>query len=285
MDSISSNIYISTRDFLVSQDKFDLIYDEKLDLLRTSPQPSEAELNQYYESEEYISHTDSRKGLFNFIYQKVKGVNTKRKCKLIQSLLGRSGKILDVGTGTGDFLKQAKISGWATQGTEPNQQAREIAISKGLSITSSLEELKGEKFDVITLWHVLEHVPNLESQIAKLNLLLADNGVLVIAVPNYKAYDAKYYGPYWAAYDVPRHLWHFNKDSFKNLLPKELKPIGVKPMLFDSYYVSLLSEKYKTGKKFSLKGIWIGMKSNWQARRTRQYSSLIYCYRKNVTSQ
>lgn len=276
----SSNKYLKTKDFLVSGESFDLIYDEEKELLKTFPQPKIEDLGSYYESEEYISHTDNKKGLLSGIYQIVKKWSLRKKTNLIFKQNSGAGSLLDVGAGTGDFLKTAKERGWEVQGMEPNQKASSFALEKGIALKGSLKEFEGKKFDVVTLWHVLEHIPNLEETVEALSKLVKLNGTLIIAVPNFKSFDATHYGQFWAAYDVPRHLWHFSKRSIEKLFAENFRMEKVEPMIFDSFYVSLLSEKYKNGNPFSLKAFWIGLKSNVKAKSSKEYSSHIYCLRK-----
>lgn len=273
---------ITVKDFLVSGESFTLKYDTEKEMLVTIPQPSAASLPSYYESEDYISHTDKKKGLFAFLYQTVKNYSLKKKVKLISVLNNGAGNILDIGAGTGDFLTVAKQNKWNVSGIEVNEQARNLAHKKGINLLADIEKLGKEKYDVITLWHVLEHIPNLQEMCAKLESLLTENGHLIIAVPNYKSFDANYYKEHWAAFDVPRHLWHFSQESMKKLFSSKLSLVKTKPLFFDSYYVSLLSEKYKSGTSFSLNAFWIGFKSNRKAKSTSEYSSLIYCFRKGL---
>ncbi|MEM0517441.1 class I SAM-dependent methyltransferase [Aequorivita flava] len=275
-----ANIYVSVKDYLVSGEKFDLLLDENLGLLKTSPQPKVENLSKYYESDQYISHTDEKSGLFASLYQLVKKWSLKNKTKLIRNQNGSVGSLLDVGAGTGDFLKVAKDNGWKVNGTEPNTNALNLASKKGISLKANLTEFDGEQFDVVTLWHVLEHVLDLDETIETLAKLVKPSGTLIIAVPNFKSYDAKYYGKYWAAFDVPRHLWHFSKHSIIKLFETNFQLQKIKPMIFDSFYVSLLSEKYKTGNAFSVKAIWIGLLSNFKGMSTKEYSSHIYCFKR-----
>ncbi|HBL80115.1 MAG TPA: methyltransferase, partial [Aequorivita sp.] len=269
--------YLSVKDYLVSGESFDLVHDTDLDFLKTFPQPKIEELPKYYESQEYISHTDEKRGLISSLYQLVKKWSLQKKAKLILQQLGDVGSLLDVGAGTGDFLKVAKEKGWQVHGMEPNKNAANLALEKGIDLKASLNDFEGKQFDVVTLWHVLEHIPDLEETILKLAALVKPQGALIIAVPNFKSFDARYYGKFWAAYDVPRHLWHFSKESMKNLFAENFQLKNIEPMIFDSFYVSLLSEKYKTGRKFSLKAFWIGLLSNIKAKRSKEYSSHIYC--------
>ena len=273
-------IYLSVKDYLVSGESFDLVYDDDSDFLKTFPQPNPENLPKYYESQDYISHTDEKRGLFSSLYQFVKKWSLQKKTKLIFEQNGGLGSLLDVGAGTGDFLKIAKEKGWQVHGMEPNKNASKLASEKGIELKSSLNDFAKKQFDIVTLWHVLEHIPNLEETISKLSNLVKPHGTLIIAVPNFKSYDANYYGKFWAAYDAPRHLWHFSKVSIETLFSENFELKKIEPMIFDSFYVSLLSEKYKTGNKFSLKAIWIGFKSNIKAKRTKEYSSHIYCFKK-----
>ena len=273
--------YLSVKDYLVSGETFELVHDTDSDFLKTFPQPKIEELPKYYESQEYISHTDEKRGLISSLYQLVKKWSLQKKAKLILQQHGEVGSLLDVGAGTGDFLKVAKVKGWQVHGMEPNKNAAKLALEKGIDLKASLNDFEGKQFDVVTLWHVLEHIPDLEETILKLAALVKPQGALIIAVPNFKSFDARYYGKFWAAYDVPRHLWHFSKESMKNLFAENFHLKKIEPMIFDSFYVSLLSEKYKTGRKFSLKAFWIGLLSNIKAKRSKEYSSHIYCFKKS----
>ncbi len=275
--------YLTCKDYTVSNKNFDLVYNKTLDMLETFPQPKVEELSGYYESEDYISHTDSKETVIDKLYQIVKKQTLANKLKLINSFKSSEKKLLDVGCGTGDFLLTCKNNGWKATGVEPNAKAKIIAENKlaGASaseIYSEIHHLKNEmQFDVITLWHVLEHVPNLDNYIATLKSRLKPEGILIVAVPNYKSYDAGYFKQFWAAYDVPRHLWHFSKKSIQELFAKqEMGVVKILPMVFDSFYVSLLSEKYKNGKSNFLKAFYVGLLSNIKALGTKEYSSLIY---------
>lgn len=267
--------YLQTKDFSVSQETFELEYNQELDMLVTKPVPEN--LNSYYESDSYISHTDSNSSLIDKIYQTVKKYSLGKKVKLIDNYKSDQKRLLDIGCGTGDFLITAKNNNWKVNGVEPNENAIKKAIEKGLHINTVIDKLSEKKYDVITLWHVLEHLPNVPEEIKKLKNLLVEDGTLIIAVPNFKSYDAAYYKKYWAAYDVPRHLSHFSKTTIEKLFGKEnMKIVKIKPMLFDSFYVSLLSEKYKTGKQNYLKAFFVGLYSNMKAIGTKEHSSLIY---------
>ncbi|GLB48164.1 class I SAM-dependent methyltransferase [Neptunitalea lumnitzerae] len=275
------HIFLEVKDHSVSKETFKLVLDAELKMLKTTPQPSEEALPAYYESEDYISHTDAKRSVFEKVYHIVKKYALAKKVALIDSFQTTEKNLLDVGAGTGDFLLAAKNKGWKVCGVEPNDAAITNAANKGVNLFSSLDKLPNQKFDVITLWHVLEHLPNLEKQIEQISSFLKPNGVLVIAVPNYESYDAAYYKQFWAAFDVPRHLWHFSKTAIKNVFGKQgFNLVKVLPMVFDAFYVSLLSEKYKSGKMNFFKAFWIGWRSNWKAKRSGAYSSLIYVLKK-----
>ena len=281
MDILNKKHFLTVKDYSVSKETFDLYHDETLDMLITYPQPSLENLGKYYESEDYISHTDNKRSLFEKLYHFIKSIALKNKLNLINSLQPNKGRILDIGAGTGDFLSVAKNNGWQTIGVEPSDKAKAIAKSKGVSFVEETSELENHSFDVISMWHVLEHVPDLDKQIKELKRLLKPTGTLIIAVPNFKSFDAKHYGKFWAAYDVPIHFWHFSKTAIKLLFEKEeMKLEKVLPMKFDSFYVSLLSEKYKSGKMNFIKAFFIGLQSNLKAKENFEYSSHIYILKK-----
>jgi len=207
----------------------------------------------------------------------VKSYALRKKVGLITKLNNGSGVILDIGAGTGDFLAKAKETGWTVSGIEPNEQAKQLAQQKEVLLHTKTDDFEDHSFDVITLWHVLEHVPDLQHQIQEIKRLLKPGGYVIIAVPNFKSYDAAHYKSFWAAFDVPRHLWHFSKNAIQKLFAEqELNLTKTLPMHFDAYYVSLLSEKYKTGKMNFLSAFWIGFRSNTKAIRSKEYSSHIY---------
>lgn len=282
MDISNQKHFLTVTDYSVSKEIFDLYHNEELDMLITSPQPGLDILGKYYESVDYISHTDSKRSLFEKMYHFVKSIALKNKLNLINSQQPNKGSILDIGAGTGEFLSVARQDGWKTIGVEPSDKAKAIAKNKGVSFVEQTNELESHSFDVISMWHVLEHVPDLNQQIKELKRLLKPNGTLIIAVPNFKSFDAKHYGKFWAAYDVPIHFWHFSKTAIKRLFQKEeMQLVKILPMKFDSFYVSLLSEKYKTGKMNFVKAFYIGLQSNLKAKRNFEYSSHIYILKNN----
>ena len=277
----AQKVYLTCKDHTVSGEEFQLIFNPELDLLVTNPKPDPENLPSYYKSENYISHTDSKNSFTDKIYQQIKKIMLKKKLNWIHPYFPKQGKLLDIGAGTGEFLLQAKKQGWKVRGIEPDENARILAKKKGIKLVPDSANFKAEKFDVITMWHVFEHVYDLKNQIIELEQLLKKDGLLIIAVPNYKSYDASYYKEFWAAFDVPRHLWHFSHRSFKQLLAgTSFNEVNFQPLLFDSFYVSLLSEKYKTGNSNFVKSFIIGLKSNLKARTSKEYSSMAYFFQK-----
>lgn len=271
------------KDFSVSGKSFQLKYDADNELYQTLFSNWE-HLNDYYQSENYISHTDGKRNPIEKIYQIVKQYTIKTKWDLIKKHQNKDKiNVLDIGCGTGDFLKYGNQKNNSNGvGVEPNDVARQKAQSKNVEVFNDLKEIKAQNYDVITLWHVLEHVPDIENYFSFFNEKLHKDGLLVIAVPNFKSYDAKFYGEHWAAWDVPRHLWHFSKNSMQKISQTHgFDLTHIQPMYFDSFYVSLLSEKYKNGKQNLLKAFWVGLRSNWEAKRTKEYSSHIYLFKKS----
>ncbi|MEN1784682.1 MAG: class I SAM-dependent methyltransferase [Bacteroidota bacterium] len=267
--------FLSTKDFMLSQEVFELYYHQELDMLETKPKPTD--LGKYYSSEAYISHSDGKHSFFEKVYQYAKQFTIRKKVRLLRKYRGIQSKLLDLGAGTGDFLSHAKAKNWHINGVEPNSRARALAFKKGVVLNKEWDSLQGNSFDVITLWHVLEHLPDLKERIEAIVELLDPNGTLIVAVPNFKSFDAKYYKAFWAGYDVPRHLWHFSKDAISQLFETHgMDTIKIKPMWLDAFYVALLSERYKKRNFPWLRALSIGAWSNLLGLFTKEYSS--HCY-------
>ena len=272
-------LYLKTKDYSFSGEEFQLVRDETRDMLLTQPVPEN--LVAFYEGDNYISHTDSKSSVMDSVYQLIKLVNIRKKIQLIENQIDKSKKILDIGAGTGDFLYYANKKGFEIYGVEPNAKARARARSKGIDLEKSLSDISETRHQVITLWHVLEHLPDLTKQIENVVGMLAENGIVVVAVPNFRSWDASHYREYWAGYDVPRHLWHFSRVSIKTLFKEHgMEVRTIKPMWFDAFYVSLLSEKYKGNKFYLIAAFLKGLWSNIHAMFTKEYSSLIYILEK-----
>ena len=275
---------LSCTDYSTSRENFNIVSCETCDFTITNPRPSDENLGNYYKSEMYISHTNESNGLFNRTYQHVRRYAIKRKVSLLKKVK-ENGTHLDIGCGTGEFLKACKDSGFKTKGIEPSALARNQAINNyNLSVSqdTNLSKYSDSEFDSISMWHVLEHMPNLNTALGQINRILKSDGKLIIAVPNHKSWDASYYKEHWAAWDVPIHLWHFSKYTIEKLLENyDFKLIKTKPMIFDSYYVSLLSEEFMYGKKNFIKGLMIGFISNFFGLLTKRgHSSITYVFEK-----
>jgi SAM-dependent methyltransferase len=280
--ALQLNPVLSAKDFTVSGEAFAIWECAACSFRFTQDVPAEAVIGKYYQSENYISHSNTKAGLVNRLYHIVRKRTLQSKRRLVQRCTGlQQGALLDIGAGTGAFLHTMQQAGWQVTGLEPDAGACSVAESQyGLHLqsTNQLFQLPPASFHCITLWHVLEHVHNLDGYLQQLKNLLAPGGKLIVAVPNYTSKDAAVYGPYWAAWDVPRHLWHFSPQSVRALLQRHGWQLDtLHPMWFDSFYVSMLSEKYKNGKGNLLKAAWTGFVSNLGVMRNRERcSSLIY---------
>jgi len=279
--------FLQVKDYTVSQEIYSLYKCSDCGFVFTQDVPSQEEIGKYYQSQNYISHSDTQQGIVNKLYHKVRKITLAGKRKLVVLQTGLSkGSLLDVGCGTGAFLNEMKTAGWDITGLEPDDTARKNAKELyGIEPKPSHElfELTAESFDAITMWHVLEHVHQLNEYVSQLNKLLKPQGVLFIAVPNYTSGDADHYKEYWAAYDVPRHLYHFSPNSMKLLMKKHgMEVKEIMPMWFDSIYVSMLSEQYKNGKGNIISAAWNGLASNAKTLFNKERcSSLIYIIKKS----
>lgn len=268
------------KDYSVTGEIFDIQYNEELDMYSTFPIPSDLEV--YYQSEDYISHTDRKATFIEKIYHIVRSYTLYTKEKNISKLTHLKTTVLDIGAGTADFLVYANSKGWNTLAYEPNKMASDIGKSKNIKYIDSLNNIPDNWAEVITMWHVLEHIAELDTHIQEIQRICKPNGYIIVAVPNFKSFDAMYYKEYWAAYDVPRHLHHFSKKSIQMIFQKyNISLEKIKPMYFDSFYVSLLSEKYKTTKNNFLKSFYIGLRSNIYGFFKKEYSSHIYILKNN----
>ncbi len=275
-------IVLSAADHTVSKEKFPVAECGGCTLRFTQDVPGPECIAPYYQSEDYISHTNTSKGLINRLYQFVRNRTMVSKQKLVQRSTGLSrGNLLDVGSGVGTFVHVMKQTGWNVTGLEPDAGARKVAAQVYNTILTDIGQfydLPQGSFDAITMWHVLEHVHELQRYIRQLKALLKENGKLFIAVPNYTSKDAAAYKEHWAAYDVPRHLYHFSPRSIEVLMEKNgMKVEAYKPMWYDSFYISLLSSKYKSGKPNLVTAFFNGLGSNLAALgNVKKCSSVIY---------
>lgn len=273
---------LKAKDHTVSGEFFEIVQCGSCSLRFTQDVPGPASIAPYYKSEDYISHSNTAKGFINGLYHAVRKRTLERKRKLVTRTTGLSkGRFLDVGSGTGAFVANMQDHGWDATGLEPDAHARKVASdSFGVQLKNidQFYHLPANSFNAITLWHVLEHVHELHSYIQQLKNLLTDNGRLFIAVPNYTSHDAEVYRGDWAAYDVPRHLYHFSPASIRVLMERNgLKVTEYKPMWYDSFYISLLSSRYRNGHTKWISAAWNGLRSNLKAiANVQRCSSVIY---------
>lgn len=257
---------LTVKDHSVSGEEFVIWQCSQCSLRFTQDVPDETSIGPYYQSPDYISHSNTDKGLLNKLYQSVRRFTLRQKASLIIRHTSAQGSILDIGAGIGAFLHQMKKSGWQITGIEPDEGARAHAknlFDIDLLNTPALQQLPHSSYDAITLWHVLEHVEPLQDYVEKLKALVKPGGKIFIAVPNYMSTDAHIYGNYWAAYDVPRHLYHFTPKAMNTLMQKHgLRIVATKPMWFDAFYISLLSSKYRKGKTSWMGAGISGLRSN-----------------------
>jgi 2-polyprenyl-3-methyl-5-hydroxy-6-metoxy-1,4-benzoquinol methylase len=285
-DSANIAPALTVQDYTVSQQKFAVWHCSNCALRFTQQVPPEHAIGPYYKSDTYISHSDTKKGFINSLYHLVRKRTLQAKQNLITTETGiQQGTVLDIGCGTGAFLHTMQTAGWQIMGLEPDDIAR--AKAKELynlqpQSPENLFNLPAQYFNAITMWHVLEHVHELHAYIKQLAQIVKPGGKIFVAVPNYTSKDAATYGQYWAAYDVPRHLYHFSPSAMRQLLAKHgLRIKAIKPMWFDSFYVCMLSEQYKNGKGNIIKAFWNGFVSNCKAFTNKERcSSIIYIVEK-----
>jgi len=273
---------LTATDYLVSEKQFEIWQCENCTLRFTQNAPDAQSISQYYKSENYISHSATSKGLINSLYHFVRKITLADKRRLILSVMQmENGKILDIGAGTGAFVHYMQSNGWRATGLEPDEAARQNALTLNevnLLTPDAFYQFPPDSFDVITMWHVLEHVHDLHDYMEQLKKILKPGGRIFIAVPNYTSYDASFYKNFWAAYDVPRHLYHFSPEAMFRLLGvHNLLLHATRVMWYDSFYISLLSEKYKKQKRNLVRGFFIAFISNLKAFVDKdKCSSLIY---------
>ena len=282
-NSEKTQINLWLKDEFLTKEDFQIYECLHCGLLFTEPRPSKDKIGEYYKSKEYYSHQENKKGFIPKLYEHIKTINLKHKYKIATKGV-KTGKMLDIGCGVGDFLHTAEKHGWNCTGVEPSEDAKAIAIKRiraDIRSSKDLEQIPDETFDVITMWHVLEHVDDIRWQVAQLHRLIKKGGRIVIAVPNYKSYDAVFYKDKWAAYDVPRHLNHFNKETIVKIFKdNELYLDKVDKLRWDAYYISYMSEQYRHHSLPLLKGAYRGFVSNNKARKSKEWSSKVYVFSK-----
>jgi 2-polyprenyl-3-methyl-5-hydroxy-6-metoxy-1,4-benzoquinol methylase len=273
-------------DHFISKEVFAIAGCGNCGFLFTQDCPDEDVISGYYESEEYISHSDTNAGLLNKLYHLIRELMLIRKRGIIEKATGmKKGSLLDIGSGTGHFGGMMKKAGWKVKAIEINEKTRlNSAITFGLDVysPSEISDLEQESLDCITLWHVLEHLHDPEDYISKIHALLKPGGICLVALPNSSSFDEKFYRRFWAAFDVPRHLWHFDPSTFRHFSEKSAFKIESQSVLpFDVFYISILSEKYR-GSKFPfiqglIRGSWFALLSFFSRSGS---SSIVYILRK-----
>ncbi len=281
---------LTASDYLVSGESFEIMECNDCSLRFTSPIPDSNEVVNYYESDKYISHVKRVTSIFETVYKIVRKFTLCSKRKIVKRISQKkSGSVLDIGCGTGEFLKTMKQSGWEITGVEVNEEARKLAdVNTNSVILTQTEFIEStQKYDLITLWHSFEHLHELDKYLNKIFTSLNANGVVIIAVPNYKSFDAEYYQHNWAAYDVPRHLYHFSPEAMVKLMEKfNFKLMQSKQLPFDPFYVSLLSETSVRLRRNVVKAMLVGWKSYWQGRRdSKKGSSILYILKANEDTE
>ena len=257
----NSQVILLGKDYSTSKEEFPISKCSNCGFVFTQNAPNEENIGRYYNNANYVSHSDTNKGLFFKVYHKVRDYMLKQKSKLVIKETGKTnGNLLDIGSATGYFLNKMQNKGWAVNGIEQDENA--IALGKEkfnveAKSPEALFNIENNSLDCITLWHVLEHIHQLDKTLVKINQILKPGGVLIVAVPNHESFDANYYDKHWAGWDIPIHLWHFSTQSMNSLMDKHgFKVTKTKTMPFDPFYVSILSEKYKKG--FAIKGLLVG---------------------------
>ena len=283
-ESERTQIHLWLRDEFLTKEDFQIHECLRCGLYFTVPRPANDKIGAYYNSHEYYSHQENNKRFIPKLYERVKSINLKIKYKIATEGVNGT-KLLDIGCGVGDFLRIMEQNGWEASGIEPSETAKIIArkrVKAQLYAPQEIRLLSNESFDLITLWHVLEHVDNLKDEVIQLKRLLKTGGRLVLALPNFKSFDAQFYKQYWAAYDVPRHLYHFSKLSLVNIFTNNgMNLVKIDKLVWDACYISYLSEKYQNHRCPLLKGVLRGLRSNCKARKSGEWSSLVYIFEKN----
>lgn len=271
---------VNTKDYLVSGERFSVVLDPFTQVAKTTPTPPLQQISDYYVSEDYISHGNNKKSIADRMYGFAKTIMLYQKEKWIRKHASTKKRYLDFGCGTGDFVRYLNKKGWQASGLEPNDKAR--AVNQLEEVVSNLDQLKQTTFDSTGLWHVLEHLPNPNHTLRELYSLMTPEANLFLAVPNFNSFDAKHYNCFWAAYDVPRHLWHFSSEGINMLCQKAgFRLIQKKGLLLDAFYICYLSEKHQNHSFALLRGLFWGMVSNLNALRTGEYSAMLYVFSKS----
>lgn len=282
-----TSLHLDVCDYFLTREHFSIVTCTTCGFRFVNPRPTVGEIGKYYESDKYISHNTEGFSLMTSLYRMARIVSLNGKYRMVKRYI-QGEQLLDIGCGTGEFLANCRKHGLKVTGMEPTRVARMQAIDNNhLDVKENLEEVRseGKSYHCITLWHVLEHIHDLNGTLAMIGGMLAPEGVVVVAVPNSNSWDAQHYGKYWAAYDVPRHLYHFTQETMERLVRRNgFKIISTSPQRLDAFYVSMLSEKYRHGGSGLIRGLFRGMWSNLMARRSNHgHSSIIFVLKPEKT--
>jgi 2-polyprenyl-3-methyl-5-hydroxy-6-metoxy-1,4-benzoquinol methylase len=272
-------LFLKSNDYFLTKEEFSIVICASCGMKFVNPRPDTTEISKYYESPDYVSH-GGQKNALNYLYGIVRKYSIKKKFKIIKEY-AKGKKLLDIGCGTGEFIFFCKQMGFDVKGVEPGEKPRSFAKATyqlDVGEEAHLDNITVAEFDIITMWHVLEHVHKLHERMNKIREILKSDGTLIVAVPNSNSWDARYYGKFWAAYDLPRHLFHFSGETMKILAGvHQFKIVKIIPMKLDAFYISLLSAKYAKGNQNYFKAIINGIRSNNFAKKNeKNYSSLIF---------
>lgn len=284
---------LSAKDYLISHELFHVEQCVTCGGLFTNPRPNDLNISKYYHSSDYISHARSARSFTERLYMRVRNYMISLKIRFLNNFLPVSARVLDIGCGTGDFAEALNKRGYEAMGYEPNPGASKIAEEKGIKLVTgeqALLNIPDQTFDAITLWHVLEHLHQPVQMLEQCKRLLKPGGVLLLATPMHNCFDASFYKNEWAAWDLPRHLLHFSRESLVNLLERQgFEPRKRKGMPFDSFYVSLLSEQNRGTRSpviRYIRAIFIGMWSNMLAAGgKREWSSEMIAFTMNTKNE
>jgi SAM-dependent methyltransferase len=276
------------QDFVASGETFTIVSCNSCTLQFTNPRPDEGEIGKYYQSDRYISHSGNDKselGVTYKIYDLVRNYSIGSKLKTIKSY-HQNGKLLDLGCGLGYFLngvKEDKV--FDAEGADISNEAIDYVDKQfGIKVIpeQSLKNIAENTYDIITQWHVMEHVHRLDERMMDLKKMLKPNGTMFIAVPISNSYDSKHYKEFWDGYDVPRHLYHFNRKSFNELMKKhQFHVVAEKAMIFDAPYISMRSEYHQKNALGFVRGAFWGFISTLSALFTNNHSSILFVVKHN----
>ena len=279
--------FLNVPDWLVSKEVFELQQCEQCQFVFTANAPLEKDAGPYYNSEEYVEHSDTSSGLIYSVYHVARRAMLHYKYIKIKRLHAGK-KLLDVGSGSGYFLNFMKKKGYNVTGVEISKKAVALCKKnfgiKAHSPSEFLEEKLDTDYDIISLWHVFEHVYSYDAYFELFSKSLNNNGYLILALPNCDSQDARMNKSYWGAYDTPRHIWHFTSKTIELFaMGRGFKMIKKHRMPLDPFFNVMVSDSYKDKFTFLpltlLKGLYSYIISLLNIEKS---SSIIYIFQKNT---